>query len=194
MRRKKRVLPKFMTEDQIKRYLSTFDKKTYRSKRNYLYTALVLATGLRCSEVLDMTYRDFVLLEGTWFYYLKDSKAGTEVYIPLPVDIHQSLMNFGKEHSAGQTGFVFRKRTANDRLTVRAMQKVCNKHGELASLPFQASSHTLRHTYGRHLWVKTRDIAIVSKMLRHSSVTTTQIYMSLGDADKVEAMNAMKLY
>ncbi len=141
-RKQTKKLPKFMTEDQIKRYLATFDNKTYRSKRNYLYTKLVLATGLRCSEVLSMKYSDFVQLEGTWFYYLKDSKACTEVYIPLPNDIYSDIMAFGLEHKDGCSGVVFRKRTSNDYLTVRAIQKVCNKHGALADLPFQASSHT----------------------------------------------------
>jgi integrase/recombinase XerD len=193
-KRKKRKLPKFLEKDQIEMYLKSFDTSTYRGKRNLLYTHLGLATGMRCSEMLDMKYSDLFEMQGSWMYYLKKSKNGSEAYIPIPDDIYESIMTFGEEHPDGCTGFVFRKRTSNEQLTTRALQKVCNNQGVKAELPLRMTTHMLRHTFAVHFLRETNNIALLCEVLRHSDISTTMIYVHMNNREIVEGVNRISLY
>lgn len=50
------------------------------------------------------------------------------------------------------------------------------------------SSHDLRATFATAVYEKTGDILLVSKLLGHASVTTTQVYLGIGDKAKKAAV------
>lgn len=52
----------------------------------------------------------------------------------------------------------------------------------------QVSSHDLRATFATAVYEKTGDILLVSKLLGHASVTTTQVYLGIGDKAKKAAV------
>ena len=67
------------------------------------------------------------------------------------------------------------------------LQQVC-KAGNLPML----TTHELRHTFGSLLLAKKIDIKVVSKLLGHSSVTTTyNIYIHLTNDQYEEAVNVL---
>lgn len=66
-------------------------------------------------------------------------------------------------------------------LTRRAVSKAFGLVGE--ELHLQLGTHSMRKTRGYHLYKKTKDIARVMKMLRHSSESTTLRYIGITQED-----------
>lgn len=60
-------------------------------------------------------------------------------------------------------------------------------------LPDGWSAHSLRHRYATRTYESTHDLYLVSKLLGHSSVETTQIYVAMPDSRLRAGMSAVTL-
>lgn len=56
------------------------------------------------------------------------------------------------------------------------------------------SPHSLRHTFSTNFYRQTKDIETLRKILGHSDISTTQIYITLANIDVENAMNGFKDY
>lgn len=60
-----------------------------------------------------------------------------------------------------------------------------------AGLPNYYSIHACRHSYGTHLYQRTKDLRLVQKQLGHASITTTTVYADVTIEATVEAVNGL---
>jgi len=58
-----------------------------------------------------------------------------------------------------------------------------------AKIQKNVSCHTLRHTFATEFYRETKDIETLRKILGHSDISTTQIYVTLANIDVEKAMN-----
>jgi integrase len=63
----------------------------------------------------------------------------------------------------------------------------------MAGIRKKISFHCFRHTYATHLVSKGEDLYVISKMLNHKNIKTTQIYSKMPDKNKVAAANRMTI-
>lgn len=61
------------------------------------------------------------------------------------------------------------------------------------ALGVDRSAHSLRHRYATRTYESTHDLYLVSKLLGHSSVETTQIYVAMPDSRLRAGMSAVTL-
>ena len=54
------------------------------------------------------------------------------------------------------------------------------------------SPHTLRHSYATQFYKQTKDIETLRRILGHSDISTTTIYITLANKDIEEAINGFK--
>ena len=54
------------------------------------------------------------------------------------------------------------------------------------------SPHTLRHTYATHYYRQTKDIETLRRILGHSDISTTTIYITLANIDVEAGMKSFK--
>ena len=137
-------------------------------------TALVLEgnLGLRISDILRLRLCDIVRDGDRYRLAIVEQKTGKERVFTVPLVIQQYLENYALRNGIGRTETLFP-------ITERAVQKqlalVCDY------LSYEGiSTHSFRKWYATEIYTNSGyDIALVQRLLQHSSASTTQRYIGI---------------
>lgn len=132
---------------------------------------ILIDTGMRRGEVLGLTKEN---LDGNWVRLWK-TKTGKARSVPLTPKARTLL----------ETHVPFEIKSHQ---VHRFWAKVREDVG--LSKDAQFVLHTLRHTTATRMLKKTKNIAMVQRMLGHSNITTTLRYAHIDDQDLLEAVNS----
>ena len=138
----------------------------------YILTAIkmLMLTGCRTGEILSLRWEQIDFQ--TQKMNLLDTKTGAR-------SIHLSPASIDVLHSLPSTeGYVFKSSIQNKKLTT--LRHVWKKICKLAKIN-DVRVHDLRHTYASYAVSKGYSLPIVSKMLGHADIKTTQRYAHLMD-------------
>jgi site-specific recombinase XerD len=164
----KRVLPKFMTTEQLKKFFGACDEDERR-----LFMSILLS-GMRKGEVEYLTWSDISFELGVIFIQEKPEFAWKpktdERLIPISPMLHELLViQYAKRTS---DLLVFANRAGNrDTHMLTRLKKVCERAGIRSS-----TVHALRHSFGAHLRMAGVSLADIGDLLGHKDLATTQIY------------------
>lgn len=164
----KRVLPKFMTTEQLKKFFGACGEDERR-----LFMSILLS-GMRKGEVEHLTWSDISFELGVIFIQEKPEfrwKPKTdERLVPISSMLHELLViQYAKRTS---DLLVFANRAGNrDTHMLARLKKVCQRAG---IRPFTV--HALRHSFGAHLRMAGVSLADIGDLLGHTDLATTQIY------------------
>jgi len=78
------------------------------------------------------------------------------------------------------------------KLSIRYLQQMVKRYAEKAGLSKMISPHTLRHTYATQYYKQTKDIETLRRILGHSDISTTTIYITLANIDVENGMKSFK--
>ena len=90
-----------------------------------------------------------------------------------------------------QSDFFFSTLKGN-KLSVRYLQQMVKRYAQKAGLSKRISPHTLRHTYATEYYKQTKDIETLRRILGHSDIGTTTIYITLANIDVENGMKSFK--
>lgn len=174
-------LPKFLTEEQMRRLLSgpqrlleNHSVDAFTAWRDRLVMELLYGGGLRVSELTGLNYGAIDFDDGVARVLGKGRK---ERLCPLGSVALAVLKKF-RDEQARDTGpqapVVITAR--QQRLPVRQVQLLLKRYLLLAELPLDLTPHKLRHSYATHLLNAGADLRLVQELLGHAQLATTQIY------------------
>ncbi len=132
--------------------------------------------GLRVSEALALEVRDLSLDSGLPTIHVRQGKGAKPRIVPVHPELHSALASSLQFGNIVQGDRLFSaSRSTADRWIRAAKAKAAG------AIPTdrRISSHTLRHSYARHLLVNGIPINYLSRWLGHSSIQTTLIYLEL---------------
>lgn len=159
---------------------------------------LMARCGLRVSECCGVYLRDVDWREGKIRLRAEVAKGGREavVYLDEPT---QALLARWKDarrpFGAGHPHLfvAIRSATRGAALTRRALHKMVARRAEKAGIERPVWPHMLRHSFATGLLHEGFNIEEVRRLMRHSDIRTTAIYLEITDvqlADKIRRRRA----
>ncbi len=167
----------YLTKDELQRFLSveTDGKATQQA------FGFASFTGLRLSDIEKLTWGNIRLLGNNRYVFVEQQKTGEYVMIPLGNMAQQYLPQKPAKATPSDKVFAVPTRTA--------IITSCKWIAKRAGINKNVSFHTSRHTFATLTHQACRDIKMVSQLLGHKSVETTQVYAEVQMANKVEVVN-----
>jgi len=184
-----RPLPKTMSEQQVADLLNAPDTKSPLGLRDRAMLETLYATGLRVSELVELTLLEANLEMGLVRIIGKGNK---ERLVPLGEQAVLWLRNY---LATGRPDLLGRKSSDAMFVTARggAMSRqafwyLIKKHAQRAGINQDLSPHTLRHAFATHLINHGADLRSVQMLLGHADLSTTQIYTHIA-RERLQSMH-----
>lgn len=143
-------------------------------------TALVLEgnLGLRISDILSLRLSDIIQDGGRYRLDIVEQKTQKRRTFTVPLVIYQYIENYCLRNGINRNDRIF---PFTERIVQKTIKTVCDYLGYEG-----ISSHSFRKWYASEIYKNNGyDIALVQKLLQHSSAATTQRYIGI-EPQKVE--------
>ncbi len=173
--------PEYMTEDTVFHLLHSIDTNSKDGIRHLAILSLLYDSGCRVQELIDLKVRDVQLEKGQRIFV--HGKGNRYREIPLLPDTGKIIQKYIKVFSLTEQDQLFTNKQGNPltRQGIRyILQKYALKSREKNPGDFegQAHPHLLRHSKATHLVNNGVNVYNVRDFLGHSSVKTTQVYLT----------------
>ena len=161
-----------------------------KSERDYILFLFGIYSGLRISDILPLKVRD---VKGKSRLYMREQKTGKERSISINKELQKPLADYVSDLEEWEYLFPSRQRTSRIKkeqetkpLTrqraIQILKAACARFG-IENI----GTHTLRKTFGYHMYQDTKDIATIQAIFNHSSPTVTFRYIGI-DQDKKDSL------
>ena len=189
-------LPVILEPEEAENLLRQPNKRYISGVRNRAILVVMLNMGLRVSEVTNLKPGDINLTKSK--LRIIKGKGGVDRDLTIGVYATEILSDW-KEVKPKNTEYFFTTiknikdgRFASiigSKLSVRYIQFMVKSYARRAGIKKNISPHTLRHTFATNFYRQTKDIETLRKLLGHSDISTTQIYVTLANIDIENAMH-----
>ena len=153
-------------------------KAAYRFERyrNRAVFGVMLYAGLRAQEVSNLKNGDVDLLNRV--IRVNRGKGAKDRIVPISFALLRYLQEYviDRKRLAKESDFFFTSAQGNGPFTYRALTKAVKKVKEGTGIDFTA--HRLRHTFATLMLEGGCDLFSLQKMMGHSDIKTTTIYLS----------------
>lgn len=174
-------LPRVLSEDEVVRLLSQPDITTAEGFRDRTMLEVLYATGMRVSELINLTLERVDL---NMKYIIAFGKGSKERIVPLGSVAAEFLQQYLEKvrpkltHAGRNTNIVFLAFGGHE-LTRQRFWQIIRACGRKANINKALTPHILRHSFATHLLDNGADLRSVQELLGHSDISTTQIYTHL---------------
>lgn len=174
-------LPRVLSEDEVVRLLNQPDITTAEGFRDRTMLEVLYATGMRVSELINLTLERVDL---NMKYIIAFGKGSKERIVPLGSVAAEFLQQYLEKvrpkltHAGRNTNIVFLAFGGHE-LTRQRFWQIIRAYGRKANINKALTPHILRHSFATHLLDNGADLRSVQELLGHSDISTTQIYTHL---------------
>lgn len=171
-------LPCFLEENETETLFGPdLFSDTYQGWRDRTIIELFYATGIRISELINLTFDKVNLYNNTIKVLGKRNKEREIPFGNTFKNCYQSYVNFYDEKFNGHTksSYIFVTDKAN-KVYPKFVYSIVRKYLDMVTAIDKRSPHVLRHTFATHLLNRGADINAIKEILGHSSLSATQVY------------------
>lgn len=172
---------KALTTEQYKEIITTMREGSFSFRPNErVATALVLEAnlGIRISDIVNLKPSDIVLDGERYRLEIVEQKTGKKREFTVPLVIQQYIENYCLRKSIRQNERIF---PITPREVQKQLQKVCEYLGYEG-----ISTHSFRKFFATSIYNNNgHDIALVQRLLQHSSPAVSQRYIGI-EPERIE--------
>lgn len=152
-----------------------------KSERNYILFLMGINTGLRISDILKLKVGD---LKGSHIS-MREMKTGKQKRIQITAALRRELKWYIEEMEDHE--YLIKSRQGKNRPIGRSMAyKILSSTVEFGLN--EIGTHTLRKTYGYHMYMQTKNIALLMEIFNHSSGRVKLRYIGVNQDAMDKAM------
>lgn len=180
--KKVKKLPTILSYAEIKRIFDVTSNLKHKSILMTTYSA-----GLRVSEVahLKVSHIDSSNMQ----IFVSQGKGNKDRYSLLGNANLSILRKYYKIFRPGT--WLFPNDLTGNPLTTRTIQKVFKDATRKAGISKDVSIHSLRHSFATHLIKSGVDLCTIQKLLGHTNIQTTSIYLHLSNKDVLSVLSPL---
>ena len=176
------ALPNAITYDKVEHLFSQCDITTYLGLRDRAIMELFYSSGLRLSELVGLSRKDFDRSSNLLSIFgkgkkqrlvpiTKTSKNWIEKYL-----FHDERNKKTKYHDKEKDPKAIFLNKLGNRITTRSIDRNFKAYFIKSNLPSKVTPHTIRHTIATHWLENGMDLKTIQMLLGHSNLATTTIY------------------
>ena len=179
-------LPEFMGEDEVKKFLEAIEESDFKqnSNRNKLIIKVIIFTGIRVSEALNLKRKD-ITEDGDLFIIRIRGKGNKYRIVMIKRHLIEAHLNSIAINYINKEGYLFINKKGT-RLTQAYVSRIVEQILFKAGIRKEKNgAHMLRHTFATMLYKEQKDLVLVQEALGHASLNTSRIYTHF-DSDKLK--------
>ena len=189
--------PATATPEEYARLMTPCKGRALVNARDHALLAVLLFTGRRSAEVAKLRWGDIEpgTEPGTYLFKWSGKGGKSDIQV-LPAEAYWYVVGWLKAAGRWEPGpgqFIFSPITADaakhferckdlapaEHIGTGQIGKIIRKLAKRADLPLElVHTHTMRHTFAWHHYQAKGDLKALQKLLGHSNVATTGIYLS----------------
>lgn len=158
-----------------------------KNDRDALLFMFGIYSGLRVSDIIKLRVRD---VKGKDRVTVKETKTGKEKILKINSMLRKEIAVYiiGKKDYE----VLFKSpRGINKPISRQQAYNIINNAGKHFGLE-RIGTHTMRKTFGFHIYQKTKDITLVQKLLNHSSPEFTLAYIGMTQKTMEDAVESLR--
>ncbi len=183
-------LPTHLNNEELEKFLESIDKIEMSAKvrvRNRLLIKIIVFTGMRSNEALQLKVKDFTLENGCYTILIK-GKGDKYRAVMLKAFHIESLLKewiIERELYPVKNDLLFcnqKGMALTQAYLYRQVERIINFAGLRRE---KNGAHMLRHSFATLLYQKRHDLILVQEVLGHASLNTSRIYTHF-DKERLE--------
>ncbi|MDD5305920.1 MAG: tyrosine-type recombinase/integrase [Deltaproteobacteria bacterium] len=189
-------LPRRLSFEEAQRILySAFNitwQYEFERTRNHAIIAMLLYTGLRAQELLNLEVTDLDLRSGSLL--VRRGKGAKDRYVPLHFKLRYVLKRYlgDRQRLRKESPFLFTGVRSGKPLGYKDLRRVCRRVSKETHVSF--TPHQLRHTFASVSIDQGMGLTQVKEILGHSNIASTMIYVRLSTRSLRDGLNKIDLF
>ena len=156
------------------------------NERDYVLFMFGIYTGLRISDILKFRVRDVKDKDAV---YIREKKTGKEKRFP----INPELKPIIEQYIRGKKDFEFLFKSPNypnKPITRQQAYNILTAAAKAFGLD-GIGTHTLRKTFGYHMYQQTHDAVTLKEIFNHADISVTLRYIGINQDNKDKAIKGL---
>ena len=172
-------LPVCISIEEVEALLNSPDLEKNEGQRDKAMLEVMYSSGLRISELLNLTMRQINFDRGMLRIVGKGNKERIVPIGDYALEYLIKYINEGRRKNINRNSdYVFLNRYGEPLSRVYFFKQV-KKYAKDAGIKVEISPHTLRHCFATHMLENGAELRAVQEMLGHANIATTQIYTNI---------------
>lgn len=205
----------FRSDNEIRMMLSEFDNRIMQAytptnimiaKRNKMLFVVGINLSIRGSDLSDLRWSDLFIRnidggyewkDGTRIQPVKTRRTGKYVTLAFNEAVKNIVNEYIMEYPIEDIdGYVFTSKKG-DKLPRASIGRIIKDVAESIGIKQNINSHSLRKTFGYHVWHKSenkeKSLVMLQYIFGHNSITDTMKYIGIVDTDIYSVFNELNL-
>lgn len=183
--RLEKKLPIYLSVEEIFYLLDTITNEalpTKRAARDKAIFELLYATGVRCSELINIRFKDLDLEQKAIRIFGKGKRERIALFGQKAKDRLLTYLEQERPRPNSQEEYLFLN-YRNEPLTSRSVQRIIEMFRSFLKIDRHITPHKLRHSFATHMLNQGVDLRVVQELLGHKTLSSTEKYthVSLDD-------------